>query len=146
MATASRKRTTTKSTKKRPAKKRAAAAKPRSKPNGKKTKGKDTGPLELVIKSELTKFKLQAAELVFEKENKRVIDDIQQKFAQQLSRAQRNDPAWLKASKVRKVALNELITKQTDALPDGYMISNINPTAGTYTAIYDPEKRGTLAE
>jgi hypothetical protein len=138
---------------KKPAKRRAtkkptkrAAAKP--KPNGKAkgAKGKDTGPLELVIKSELMKFKLQAVELVFEKENKRVIDDIQQKFAQQLSRAQRNDPAWLKSSKARKVALNELITKQTDALPEGYMISNINPTAGTYTAIYDPEKRGTLAE
>ena len=145
MATATRRATK----KKAPAKKRAtkktatkrasngAAAKRKTK----KTKG-DTGPLELVVKDEATKFQLEAAELLFDREDKRLLAELQSKVDAMVNRTKRNDQKWKKAHKRRLDTINDFIRTQSDQLPDGYAITKINAAEGTYTASYSPDDRG----
>lgn len=130
----------TTSTKKKPTKARSRS---RAKKNG---KAQDKGPLELVIQDETLKHKVAAAALLFDREDKRVIADVQQKVNEMLTKAKRNDPKWKAAQKKQKDAFNELIKKATPGLPEGYALHRINAEDGTYVAIFNPGARGDLVQ
>jgi hypothetical protein len=128
-------------TKKRTPAKRKSPAKAKANGSAKKSR-KDSGPLELVVKDEAVKFQLEAAELLFDREDKRLLADLQPKVDALVSRTKRNDQKWKKAQKRRLDTINAFIRSHTDSLPDGYAITRINAAEGTYTASYSPEERG----
>lgn len=140
---AAKKPTKRKTTVKAPAKKNGAVKAVAKKRNG-KSKIPDKGPLDLVITDETLRFKLQAADLLFSRENDRLNAELQARVNEMIERSQRNDMAWKKVAKHRKDVVNEVIKLYTDNLPEGYAVKNVNPEKGTYTAVYNPEIRGQL--
>lgn len=142
-------RRATKATKKKkPAKasRKAAKAKKRTsrKPDKTKKAVAANEPLELVIKDDALKYKLQAAMLLFIREDTRLNTELQAKIDTLVTRTRRNDPKWGKANKMRTDAINELIKLYTPELPAGYMVKSVNPEKGSYVAVYNPDERGQL--
>jgi hypothetical protein len=136
--TPAKKRATKKTTKRAAPKKNGAAKRKTKKPKG------DSGPLELVVKDEAMKFQLEAADLLFSREDQRLLAELQPKVDDLVNRTKRNDQKWKKAQKRRVATINELIKTHTEQLPPGYAIKRVSCEDGTYTATYDPEARGQL--
>lgn len=102
---------------------------------------KSNAPIKVAM-SEVMKLKLELAHERKEKERRRIDAELAPVYARALADAISRDEKFQNADRVHIECINEIIEKVTLEIPQGYMLSRLEPDNSVIFCTYEPSRAG----